>query len=106
MGCLDVARGRRRGVAKLTGAVNIAVFAAFWLRVGGVLLANAVFKPYDGDWQHDIARSGRQTRQDMARNGNEVATDGKVDGKRGKDGWVCRGMELSRCQRRGMAPHI
>ncbi len=31
--------------AMLTGMVNIAVFAAFWPRVEGVLLPNAEFKP-------------------------------------------------------------
>ena len=40
--------------AMLTALVNIAVFAAFWPRVGRVLLSNADFKPSCAIWQLDI----------------------------------------------------
>jgi hypothetical protein len=65
--------------------VHIAVFAAFWPRVGGVLLANAASKPVCAIRPLDVLRYGRQKRQETARNGKEVATDGAVGGKDGTD---------------------
>ena len=64
----------------LTGMVNIAVFAAFWPRVRGILLPNAAFKPVCASRPLDVSRYGRQKRQDR---GKKVATDGKVGGKNG-----------------------
>ena len=48
------------GVAMLTGMVNIAVFAAFWPRVAGILRSDAEFKPICRLWQLDISHYGRQ----------------------------------------------
>ena len=72
--------------AMLTGAVNIAVFAAFWPRVGRLLLSNAEFKPVCRICELDVSRYGWQKRQDPARSGNEWQRSGKVGGKNGKDG--------------------
>ena len=73
--------------AMLTGAVNIAVFAAFWPRVGRLLLSNAEFKPVCRICELDVSRYGWQKRQDPARSGNEVAT--KWQGRRQKrQGWA------------------
>jgi len=61
--------------AMLTALVNIAVFAALQPCVEGILLANAAFKPVCHLHELDIARYGRQTRQEVARSrqdrGNE-----------------------------------
>jgi hypothetical protein len=69
----------------LTGMVNIAVFAAFWPCVRGILLADAEFKPCGANWQRDVARSGRQKWQEVAREMAKTARSGKGDGKNGKD---------------------
>ena len=91
-------RGSSRA-AKLTGMVNIAVFAAFQPRVGGVLLANAGFKPVCRGWQRDVSRSGWQKRQDR---GKEVARNGTVGGKNGTIWWGCGGTHaVSRVGARG-----
>jgi hypothetical protein len=66
--------------------VNIAVFAAFAFRIGGVLRSNAAFKPVCGLWQRNIARHGRQKWQDR---GKKRQRSGKVGGKSGKDGRGC-----------------
>src|SRR5690348_11323472 len=57
------ARGLASGLAMLTGMVNIAVFAAFWPCVRGILLSNAEFTPCCAIRQLDIWRYGRQKRQ-------------------------------------------
>src|SRR5690348_10608958 len=59
--------------AKLTGAVNIAVFAASRFCVEHILLSNAAFKPVCRFRELDVSRYGRQKRQDPARSGNDVA---------------------------------
>ena len=59
--------------AKLTGAVNIAVFATFSFARDIAPRASAEFKRIGGPHEPDMARCGRQKRQDR---GNEVATDG------------------------------
>jgi hypothetical protein len=64
--------------AMLTALVNIAVFAAFWHCVKGILLADAEFKPCGAMRQRDVSRSGRQKRQDRGKNGKvrgTVSTD-------------------------------
>src|SRR5579859_2649209 len=65
----------------LTATVTIAVFAAFWPRVGGSLLSNAVFKPVCRLSRLDIWRYGWQKRQDR---GKKWQRNGKVGGKNGK----------------------
>src|SRR5579859_4275478 len=50
----------------LTGMVNIAVFAAFWPRVGGILRSTAAFKPVCRDRQLDVSCYGWQKRQETA----------------------------------------
>jgi len=54
----------------LTRLVNIAVFAAFAFRAGGILLSKAGFKPCGAIRQLDISRYGWQKRHDLARSGN------------------------------------
>jgi hypothetical protein len=51
----------------LTVAVNIAVFAAFQPRIGGILLSNPEFKPSGVDWRRDMWGSGWQKRQDWGK---------------------------------------
>ena len=51
----------------LTGIVNIAVFAAFRMCAGPPFALIAEFKPCCGDRQLDIARYGRQKRQDRGK---------------------------------------
>src|SRR5579859_3674942 len=46
--------------------VNIAVFATFWPRVGGILLANAAFKPVCAIRPLDMSRYGWQKWQETA----------------------------------------
>jgi hypothetical protein len=62
-----------RGGARLTGAVNIAVFAAFWPRVGGGILADAGLQRVCGDRQLDVWRYGWQKRQDVAKKWQRMA---------------------------------
>src|SRR5579859_5778992 len=57
----------------LTIPVNIAVFAAFWPRVGGVLRSTAAFKPVCAIWQLDVSRYGWQKRQRSGKKRQEVA---------------------------------
>jgi hypothetical protein len=57
----------------LTGAVNIAVFAAFWPRAGSVLCSTAEFKRLCRLTELDIARYGRQKRQEVATKWQHVA---------------------------------
>jgi hypothetical protein len=62
----------------LTGLVHIAVFAAFWPRIGGVILSNAASKPICRDWRLDVSCYGRQKRQDRGKKGKvrgTVSTD-------------------------------
>jgi hypothetical protein len=61
----------------LTGVVNIAIFAAFWHCVTGVLGSNAEFKRVCLLVELDIACYGWQKRQKVAR---EMAKSGK-DGR-------------------------
>jgi hypothetical protein len=113
----------------LTGAVNIAVFAAFWPCVGGVLLSDAEFKPSGGDRQLDISRYGWQKRQDRgkkwqrggngwqwmarpaaktARMGGDVAAS-SLPRRRlhaGEAGLFRADMRLLRCWRRRVAPWL
>jgi len=63
-----------KGEGKLTGLVNIAVFAAFRCGIGRHLRSNAEFKPRGANGQLDVSCYGRQKRQEVARNGNEMAT--------------------------------
>jgi hypothetical protein len=51
----------------LTIPVNIAVFAAFWPRVGGILLSNPQFKPLCRLSLLDVLGYGWQQRQETAR---------------------------------------
>src|SRR5690242_6243119 len=59
-------RREERGeeMAKMTGAVNIAVFAAFAFCIRGVLLSNAAFKPVCAAHELDMSCYGRQKRQE------------------------------------------
>ena len=66
--------------AKLTGMVTIAVFAAFWPRVGRVLHSTAEFKQLCRPTKLDVSCYGWQKRHDR---GKKVATDGTVGGKNG-----------------------
>jgi hypothetical protein len=66
----------------LTGAVNIAVFAAFRPRVEGILLSDAAFKRVCESRERDVSRYGWQKRQDR---GKKWQRCGKVGGKNGKD---------------------
>jgi|SRR5690242_2571440 len=79
----------------LTCAVNIAVFAAFWPRVGGDLLSTAGFKPCWPIRQLDVSCYGRQRRQDCGKNGKvrgTILTDSGtiwlVQGVVVRGGWV------------------
>src|SRR5690242_2259570 len=63
--------------AKLTGMVNIAVFAAFCWCVGGALLSNPEMKRLCRDRRLDAWRYGWQKRQETAR---WVAKTAKVRG--------------------------
>ncbi len=58
----------------LTGVVNIAVFAAFWPRVGDDLRPNAEFKPVCRDRELDVSCYGRQKRHDRGKNGKASGT--------------------------------
>ena len=83
--------------AMLTGAVNIAVFAAFWPRVGRLLLSNAEFKPVCRICELDVSRYGWQKRQDPARSGNEVARSAAKTARMG-GGSAAPMLPLSRLQ--------
>ncbi len=61
-------------VAMLTGGVNIAVFAAFWPRVGGILLSNAEFKRLCRPTELDVSCYGWQKRQRSGKKRQEVAS--------------------------------
>jgi hypothetical protein len=60
--------------------VNIAIFAAFWHCVKGILLADAEFKPCGAMRQRDVSRSGRQKRQDRGKNGKVRGTVSTASG--------------------------
>ena len=64
-------------MAKLTGMVNIAVFAAFRCVITVVLRSNAEFKPICAPHELDVLRYGWQKRQDRGKKwqrcGNDVA---------------------------------
>src|SRR5579859_3757771 len=64
---------RLDGPAKLTGMVNIAVFAAFWPCDRGGLLSNAAFKRVCRLRELDVSCYGRQKRQDPARKWQRMA---------------------------------
>src|SRR5689334_15596042 len=68
-------------MAMLTGAVNIAVFAAFCCVIGGVLLSDAEFKRVCGLRELDVWCYGWQKRHDR---GKKWQQSGKVGGKNGK----------------------
>jgi hypothetical protein len=96
--------------------VNIAIFAAFWHCVKGILLADAEFKPCGAMRQRDVSRSGRQKRQDRGKNGKvrgTVSTDSgtlwRVQGAVAQGGWVGMSgfrlaMRLFRCLRSQVVP--
>ncbi len=54
------------GERKLTGQVNIAVFAAFQIVCEGGIGARREFKPYRAAWQLDVSCYGWQKRHDLA----------------------------------------
>jgi hypothetical protein len=66
----------------LTGAVNIAVFAAFRIRFTLRSISIAEYKPVCAVGQLDIGYYGWQKWQETARG---MARNGKVGGKNGKD---------------------
>jgi hypothetical protein len=76
----------------LTGMVNVAVFAAFRFMIGIISHENFEFKRVRGSRQRDSWRYGWQKRQDR---GKEVATDGKVGGKSGKDVRWCKCIHMT-----------
>src|SRR5579859_5013451 len=96
--------------------VNIAVFATFWPRVGGILLANAAFKPLCAIWPLDMSRYGWQKWQETATiwQGGRQKWQGcetfcRVHAVRLAVAWGAGGVfgmicGASRCWRRGVAP--
>src|SRR5579859_6733534 len=88
-------------MAKLTGAVNFAVFAAFWPRVGSALLSNSGFKPVCGGWQLDVLGYGRQKRQDRGKK-RQRCGNGWQGGRQTRQGWGTGGTIWS-CQGAGGA---
>ena len=67
--------------AKLTGMVNIAVFAAFRCVIRYVLLSNAAFKPVCGPRQLDVWCYGWQKRHDRGKKWQRSGTVGGKDGR-------------------------
>ena len=66
--------GESGGKAKLTGMVNIAVFATFSFCAGCHLRSDAAFKPCGADRQLDVSCYGRQKRQDRGKKWQRMAT--------------------------------
>jgi hypothetical protein len=60
-------------VAKLSGEVNIAVFAAFWPRVGRIIRSSAEFKRFAGIANLTFRVMGGKSGKIAARNGNKMA---------------------------------
>jgi len=65
---------REGRAAKLTGKVNIAVFAAFRCVIGATLRSHPEFKPRWANRQLDVSRYGWQKRQDGGKNGKVRGT--------------------------------
>jgi len=103
-------------LAKLTGMVNIAVFAVFHIVIGNAPRLNAAFKPVCRDGPLDVSCYGWQKRQDRGKNGKgrgTILTDSgtiwRIQGTVTRDGWAGAAwfrlsMWLFRCLRRRVAP--